>query len=236
MAANNLWDDPEWERLRRQAHNKPGSAKISRKRLVDAKLRQSIQPIPDKTAGSKKKMELSLKLSVPKVNLTKKQQKSGLLLAGAILLVLIGLGVYKLVDKPNGNETTDVLAETSLEPEFDTVLPDGKADETSSGKVGYDPERKVASFKDKIGTVDITVSQQPLPEAFKTNPNEEVKKLAEGFSATEVINESNPRAYLGNDVNGPQTVIFHKNDLLIFILSNKPIEKDQWAQYITRLL
>jgi len=213
---NKSWldDDPEWDVLRQRIEKNPAQ-------------------IPENTSKEPKNKQLQWNISLPKLN----RKKIGVGIA-AFSIIGLSLVVSKNLPSLLKKKPTNagVLSDVAQEPQFDTVLPDGKKEETSSGKIGYDAERRVASFTDMIGTANITVSQQELPEAFKANPDEEVKKVAEGFSATEIINESNPKAYLGNDVAGPQTVIFHKKGLLVFIFSTKPIEKDQWAEYITKLL
>lgn len=240
MKGNKIWNDPEWRVLRKRANDlgvpahSIKSTKINNMSiLVDERANTSIST---NDAGNHKKVSLTFK--IPKIKppqLSSKQSKIALASAGIIGISIISS--YVILNRGgNREEPRDVLSETSQLPSFDTILPDGKEGETTSGKIGYDPERKVASYTDKIGTTAITVSQQELPEKLKENPDEEVRKIAESFSVTEVINESNPRAYLGNDVEGPQTVIFHKNGLLVFILSSKMIEKDEWAQYITNLL
>lgn len=233
---NDLLGDSEWEALRHRLSARPAASANQSRTYSHKQKKPALEPV--RTPEEPKKVQVSLNLSLPKVKLpkfSKKQLKIAAVCAAILgVSVLAGIIVNNRGDKPI--EANDVLSGSSQEPEFDTVLPSGKQENTTSSKLGYDPERKVASFTDTIGTANITVSQQPLPEQFKENTDEEVKKVAEGFSANEVINESNPKAYLGTDVSGAQTVIFHKNNLLIFILSNKQIEKDQWAEYITKLL
>lgn len=115
------------------------------------------------------------------------------------------------------------------------LLPGGKQEATTSGKVEYDPEKRVASFMDKIGEVQITVSQQPVPDTFKAGPDEELDKLAKNLGATEIIVESNPKAYIGPSAQGPQTAVFHKQGLLVFIYSRTEVFKEDWASCITLL-
>lgn len=161
---------------------------------------------------------------------------SGVLAACIVVVGVVALsgsdgkgGQGSLDDSANG-----VLSEQSAKPDFAYSVP--KGDETeASGAVRYDADKKVVNFEDSIGGVNIVVSQQPLPEAFKDDTDNRVKKMAEDFAATEVISTSNPTAYLGNDIKGPQTVIFAKKDLLVFIQSAKKIDNHDWAEYITNL-
>ena len=79
------------------------------------------------------------------------------------------------------------------------------------------------------------MSQQPLPDAFNDDAEKELEKLATSFSADELIVTSNPKAYLGTSVKGPQTVIFYKYDILVFILASRKIDKQDWTDYIRSL-
>ncbi len=233
---NWLEEDPEWKELRRR---------------VEGQKPAKIAPLPKKAPSpsttealvakkKRKNIKVSLDISVPKLpkfpRFTQMQLRLGAIVGTVVVIGVIGILVLGSKGRNSGQEGSGVLGGSVQEPEFDTVLPDGKKEEVVSGKVGYDPSKKVASFQDTIGPVNITVSQQALPENFKAQPDDEVKKLAESFSANEVITESNPKAYVGTSVKGPQTVIFHKNNLLVFIQSDRSVDKSEWAAYITRLL
>lgn len=222
---NDFWDDPEWDSLRRRVNKEPEPKKIPKSHPDDYN-QQNLS----------KKVEVSVNFSVPKLKLpkiTKKHRKIGLAIAIACVSVVGAIVVLNIAKSPSN--TGGTTANGTNVPDFKTILPNGKTEETSSGKLGYDPERKVASFTDTIDLVDVTVSQQPLPEAFKTDPQGELKKLAEQISANEEIKNSSPNAYLGTSAKGPQTVVFVKNNLLIFIHSSRSIDKPGWAEYITRL-
>jgi hypothetical protein len=164
-------------------------------------------------------------------NLTYKHVGIG---AGIVALVL-GIGFFAVVSKnPSNNKpgATGVLSAADQKPNFSTLTPDKS---TKASEKKYNATKKVVSFTDSIGGVDITVSQQALPDAFKKDTDNQVKKLAEGFSANEVLSTANPTAYLGTSIKGPQTVIFAKNNLLVFIQSTKNIDNHDWAEYITNL-
>lgn len=234
-----LDDDPEWRALKQRLDNKPAPKPKKQQPIARP---QKLGDAVTHTPKPPKKVEVSLNLTVPTVKipklktpkLTPKQYRVGATVTGFIVVSLIGFTVFSKLSSKKSDDGKGVLAQTAQKPEFDTVIP--KDNEETNSKIRYDPERKVASFTDKIGATDITVSQQELPENLKKNTDEEVEKLAKGFSATEVIVESNPKAYLGTSAKGPQTVIFHKNGLLVFIFSQKSIEKSVWAEYITKLL
>jgi hypothetical protein len=132
------------------------------------------------------------------------------------------------------NENTSVLSDATTKPDFDYSLPKGKDAEVDQA-VKYDATKKVVNFVDSIGGVQITVSQQPLPAGFEENTQDKVQKLAEDFSATHPLTTATPTAYLGTDSKGPQTVIFAKKKLLVFIQSANKIDDHDWAEYITNL-
>lgn len=184
---------------------------------------------------------VSINISVPKLkrpslpkklpaNLTYK--KLGIGGAALVGIFAIGLIVNKVATSEDKKPTeTAVLSAEDQKPDFATVAPKDKDAPTTR----YDTKRKVVSFQDSIGGVAITISQQPLPQGLKEDTDNKVKKLAADFAATEVISTSNPTAYLGTSAKGPQTVIFSKKDLLIFIQSTKEIDTHDWAEYITKL-
>ncbi len=184
-----------------------------------------------KPALPKKLEEMQLP-KLPK-NLTYKRLG---IVSGALAVVLvvgiIALGAKNDKQKPG---STEVLGSNSRNVNFAYNLPTGAGHEIKPEEVRYDSSRKVVNYKDSIGGVEITVSQQPLPDDFDKDTTEKVKKLAEGFSATKTVATANPTAYIGTSVKGPQTVIFSKKDLLVFIQSTKEIDDHDWAEYITNL-
>lgn len=225
-------DDPEWMTLRQRVSNqKPPKATPALGKPMGEALKRP------QAKKDKKNIKLSLDISLPHLPKTPKLRRKELYLGLAVMLVIVlGLSIAATVKGKKDKGTHDVLGGTVQEPEFDTILPEGKKENTAGGEIGYDEAKKVVSFTDTIGNVSVTVSQQPLPDSFKAHPDDEVKKLAESFSANEVISESSPKAYLGTSVKGPQTVIFQKQGLLVFIQSDRSIEKSEWATYITKLL
>lgn len=176
--------------------------------------------------------KLSLPKKLPKLpkNLTYKQVGIG---AGSLAIVLV-IGVVALNSRNYGKNSGEkgVLSASNQQANFATLTP---GDGSKASDKRYNPDRKIVSFTDTIGGVDITISQQQLPDDFKDNPQDKVKKLAESFSATKVLSTANPTAYQGTSIKGPQTVIFTKNGLLVFIQSTKQIDDHDWAEYITNL-
>jgi hypothetical protein len=155
----------------------------------------------------------------------------------ALAILAVGVSgsllITHLFSRPK--EGKSVLSDNtaSSSPNFKSLLPSGGSSKDTALK--YDQTRKVTTFTDVIDGVSITISEQELPEAFKTDTDRQVEKMAKNFNATEVINESSPRIYLGTSIKGPQTAIFHKNGILVFIQSANTIDKHPWVAYITKL-
>lgn len=225
-----LEDDPKWNELRDRMDRRPKAKIKPQNNYTRPKVSRT-----DKTEP--KKLNLSLSLSLPNMpRISRKHLAFSLVPLGVIIVGIISYNLMSgRTNKANTGGNSGALSDTAQAPDFEIVLPNGKETETTSSNVGYDSKRKVASFTDRIGDIDITVSQQVLPENFKNDPDTKVQKLAQDFSATEVINESNPKAYLGSSVKGPQTVVFYKKDVLVFIFATGTIEKEDWTDYITRL-
>jgi len=158
-------------------------------------------------------------------------------IGSAVLLGVLVVGTVSVNIRSKDKQPTDskgVLAAHDQKPSFQTLSPkDGGSGNAS--EMRYNAQHKIVTFVDSIGGVDINVTEQALPDNFKENTDEKVKKLAEDFSANEVLSTANPTAYLGNSVEGPQSVIFHKKGLLIFMKSTKKIDNRDWATYITSL-
>lgn len=205
------------------------------------------QSAPDKPGSN----QVSIHIQLPDVTGIRNRIKTGYLTgkqyavrqkriaAGIAVVAIIGAGAFGIAEYKNntqgsGGESPGVMSQTTQKPTFEYSLPD-EGEKGLSGPARFDAERKVVSYQDSIGSTAITVSQQPLPAGFETDTENKVKKLAEEFSAKDTLVNANPTAYLGTDEKGPQTVIFSKKNLLVFIQSTKQIDKNDWAEYITGL-
>lgn len=247
-------NDPEWAELLRRSDK---SINIPKKPKQSTINKNKNNPNTDITTPSQnlggnfqqqepKHIKLSIDLKLPKPKLhkipnirnIKSKLKNKKIYMPLVALFFIGISV--VVYNVKNHKTTlkkdpsGVLANISQKPTFKTVLPNNSK-ETEPSKLKYDAIKKVAQFTDKISLIDVTVSEQELPETFKSSPDDKVAELAKNINANEVINEANPKAYLGTSLKGPQTVLFHKKGLLIFISSTAAIEKSEWASYITKL-
>jgi hypothetical protein len=231
------FDDPEWTHLKQRTD----SAKIQHPTSTKS---------PTNTETKPKKIEVSFNLSLPHVNLgflrpyiekVRKYSrqinlKRAAIALTSISLIVAGFGVYGFIRQSSHSAQPGEAAkgDQAQSPAYQPILPDG--DETATDSpLAYDPQRGIVSYTDKIKNIPITVSQQPLPANFAANPDKEVENIAKNFSAKEVIEAGGTKAFLGTSFKGPQSVILHKNKLLIFLYSDNKIEKEDWAVYIMGL-
>ncbi len=162
------------------------------------------------------------------------------ILIASIGAVVISSGVITsalMYQNDNTQKSGDTVAKNVDEPQFGTVLPNGKTADNLGGWTRISPPENdpVYAYTDSINKIPITVSQQPLPTSFKTNQEAQVAELAKKFNATAAINAGKTKAYVGTSAKGPQSVIFAKNNLLILIKSEQKIEDSAWAEYINSL-
>ena len=167
------------------------------------------------------------------------------LFGGIILVLLVATWAALLVmDKlrktssttytANGTAVTELNTE---QPDYATVLPEGKSIDDLGGWTRVSPSDRNAVFAyvDSIGEVQINVSQQPLPDAFDGDVDNQIAYLAKGYHADVKIDADGTDVYVGTSAKGPQSVIFTKNNLLILIKSSAKISTDDWAAYVSSM-
>lgn len=121
-------------------------------------------------------------------------------------------------------------------PEYRTLTPEGKEAASINWKRVSPPNSDpVFAYEDKIDDAKILVSQQPLPDDFKSNVDGKIADLAKDYSATSRVVAGTTLVYVGTSVQGPQSVIFTKNDLLVLIKSTTRIDNSDWGKYAQSL-
>ncbi len=132
----------------------------------------------------------------------------------------------------NSDEVKGIEAEKKERPDFAIYYPSSQKEDEMS----YDYKKKVASYPDQIDTIPITISQQKLPDTFKANPIVELEKLAKQINAnTKLEAVGGINAFMGQSVRGPQTVVFVKDQTLIFIKSDSQVAISAWNNYLDSL-
>jgi len=132
---------------------------------------------------------------------------------------------------------TGVLNSQTQQPDYNTLLPEGKtiAQLGGWGRVSPPGKDPVYAFSDTVEGVHVTVSQQPLPDSFKADVAASTAQLAQQYSATEKLAVNGTTAYLGTSSKGPQSVILAEYGLLILMKSDTKLTNQQWVGYIYTL-
>lgn len=193
-------------------------------------------------AATKAAKVIEVKLNLPSLRL-KVPKKIIISVASACILI----AAFFLLQQKDSTGSSAAAAATSNSsakqtlvkgtPDYDTVLPAGKTISDLGGWTRISPSGRdpVYTYADKIGHTKISVSEQPLPANFETNTAGQIAELAEGFNADQKLTLSGTTVYIGTSAEGPQSVIFSKNKLLILIKSAAKISNDHWAAYINNL-
>lgn len=123
------------------------------------------------------------------------------------------------------------------QPTWSEVLPQGKTIDQLGGwqRVSPDEAAPVFSYKDTIEGVPIIVSQQELPQSFRTNTDQQLADLAKNFNATTKLQKDATTLYLGTSAKGPQSALFITNGVLVMIKSEQKIKDAAWLTYATSL-
>lgn len=205
-------------------------------------------PVSAKGATTPAPKEFVINIGLPKITLPKlrslklsKVKKKRLIIVGVLILVAVaGIATYKVVGKGDDAATSRGSATVngpSQAPQYQTILPSGKNIRELGGWKRVSPPDKdpVFAYVDTIDDVQISVSEQPLPERFKTNTDGELAKLAEQFTANQKLTVGDDTAYIGTSIKGPQSVLLAKKNLLILIKSSGKVDNDKWQTYMQSL-
>lgn len=256
-----IYDDPEWRELidkvkKQSKKDIENNNKPSIFTRVKSKKEETKQP-----KASPERVEVNIKLSIPSIEWSKVKKlkkkieflrhnflhkvftKPRTYLVAGVLLIIVGVVLFLVQIKTNkdqpksvsGNDTqqTSGVAEpVSHDVPFSPVLPTNGIDKED---IAYNPERNFAKFDDKIENTAVTVSQQKLPENFISDPEGQLEKLAKDSGASELIQTGSGMAYIQQSQQGPQTVVFIKFELLIFIRTGNLVSNDAIVSYIDGL-
>lgn len=167
----------------------------------------------------------------------------GLTFASILVVMLLLVGYNLVFNRDNSGKSTDSssssggVASIKGAPPFNTILPSDKSIQQLGGWGRVSPKDRdpVYAYQDKINSIKINVSEQPLPKNFRDNPAGSVAKLAEQFSANQQIHADDATVYIGNSTSGVQSIVMTKKDLLILIRSDGQIPDETWADYINSL-
>ncbi len=167
------------------------------------------------------------------------------------VLAFVFLAGYIVIGSNNrGNDSPQSLGASSVAGSDGPAADDGKTDEKPTFAVLYPADKKelvavtrktpngqlLHTYKDTVEGIEVEVTQQELPESFKSAPNVELEKIAKNFQATDIIQIDEAFVYHGLDEKTRvQSLFTIKNDTLISIRSAEKLLDDTWAAYILSL-
>jgi len=159
---------------------------------------------------------------------------TGVVVVIGIFAAILFLSPAKQLLPSSHNEGPALPAEQS--PNYQTILPAGKSASSFTWQRVSPPNRDpVFAYSDMIDNIKIAVSQQPVPDDFKPNIEENVANLAKNYAATDKVTAGDTQLYVGTSGQGPQSVIFTKNGLLVLIKSSSKVPDAAWARYVESL-
>lgn len=140
-------------------------------------------------------------------------------------------------DDANSDTTGSVVTQKiSQKPTYKTMVPSGVSASTISWqRVSPPGSNPVYAYADTIDGVGVDVSQQPVPNGWKPDVQDRVATLAKSYNASVKITAGSTTVYVGTSSQGPQSVIFTKNNLLVLIKSTGNIPASGWANYAKSL-
>jgi hypothetical protein len=174
-----------------------------------------------------------------------KSRKSMAVSAGTLVVVFfLGINILNMFSSSAPNiSTTSVMGDTSnaiqldAKPTFGILYPNNKdrGSYNSVAKISPPGTPDAFAYVDRIEGVEVQVTQQELPDRFKTNQEQEFKEFALNFAATVEAKGDDFTAYIGTSAQGPQSVVAIKDNLLILIKSTTGVSPDSWSKYIDSL-
>ena len=178
------------------------------------------------------------------------QHKRVALAAAAVVVLMLGGGTmleFKQKATQKSAQASDMAAAktvlakaaapTVAKPSFQPLAPADSKNNAVNGtpQVAYDTKRNTYSFTDTIGGHAVVVSQQPIPATYKTAVDA-VSKIAISLKANQTATTDSGAAYIASDAkSNTQTVVFSKNNLLVFVQSPFSHTTAQWQAYINAL-
>lgn len=182
---------------------------------------------------SEKEVVLKLRIGLPRFERIKQftsDHTSKLIITGCIVgLVAIvgGITFYYQRNSDSGTPSPTAQASTHFTP-----LLHESDDEP---QYRFDSDTNVLSFHTQYNNVTLTVSQQPAPETFQSDP-EEVSQIARNLNAEDSFESNKGMVYIASDEESDsQTVFFATDETLIFIRAHRSLTTEEWRQYINDL-
>lgn len=255
---NHAEDWVEWlsdEPLPKKAADKPAEPVVHRRpSSSDDQARDRLRragvsrpnPVSAPTTNNTGAPTVSINIHIPKLKLPKAKlppvKQLRYWTAFSVIIITSSLGARALLGVAfNGDKSgkTGVKGSSTVntKPTFKPAVPGDKKDlATSNGTTSrYVPGKQLYTFIDTLLGGQITISEQPLPDAVKQNPNT-LKDAAKSIGATHKIETAFGPAYIATSENktSQRVATVHEN-LLVFIETTRSYDDDAWKLYIESL-
>lgn len=153
------------------------------------------------------------------------------IVAVVVIFIIVGFGGFLIIrGTSNNNKQPKIAGKSSIRLSFTPIVAPGKT-------IYVDPEgkRDTGSYPDVINGINIRVSEQVLPKDFKPDVQAKMDNFAKYNYYSEQITAGDTKVYIGMSVKGVESVMFTKNDLLVFIKAESKVDNNQLADYIKSL-
>jgi hypothetical protein len=146
-----------------------------------------------------------------------------------IAAVLVVLLIIHLPAEPA--KTTKVTAGTErTKPTFQPLVP--AAAEASA--TSYDGKRNMVSYTTTFSGARLTVSQQPLPPRFSTDPKA-LQAAVDSINAKQRIDTLRGPLFIATNQTNDQLAVFAGKEVLLFIHSDRKMDDASWKAFIELL-
>lgn len=158
--------------------------------------------------------------------------------AGVVLLIGSFMFLFKFQSGSIAKNNSGSGAQQKVG--FNPLVPLGKESKTGNelkdSDYYIDSKKNVLGYNSEYNGVNITVSQQKLPDDIKANPEDGLAGVANSLGANEKFETQKGMAYLKTGKNtGKQIAVFATDENLVFIQTEKEMLSDDWEFYINQL-
>lgn len=244
--SNSSWlDDEEWVELKSQnSKNKYAFDKGKDDEKVEVNIKLSL---PKANLDKIKKIKLK-KLNKKSIKGLNKYSKKQYIIAMTICcVILIAVGFTIVINNKKSSKAVAGASKTASskadsdipeeKPKFPILYPGNKSEKSIGKIVRISPPNQPPAYTylDNLGGIAIKVTQQEVPERFKSDQEGELSKLATAYNQKDIIQVDSVKVYVGNSTKGVQSLIFIKGNLLISITSANKVSEESWVAYISSL-
>lgn len=161
-----------------------------------------------------------------KQHISRKRVLSVAAILGAVVVtssVLIALSRH-------AKSQTVVLAGHTPQQDFKPAVPPNSPQKVTTAENNH---QTIATYQDAFAGSNLVVSQQKLPDSFKSDP-QAITKLDQ-FKSAQSLDTPKGKLYITTNPTGQQWAAITYGDLLIFFQTSKTIDSDNWYKYINAL-